>query len=314
MDRTLVAAAIFGLSLLMSPALAHPGHTPDANPNSLEECTLPQGWTEVEERDPRFVVFGELHGTNEAPQLIEDIVCALAERGESVLLAIEINSNENDALQDAWRGTHDQFTDALEDAGWRGRSDGVASLAMAELVTRAHALKSSGFNVAVTAFNGAKDDEQSAQFADLPGQGPHEAAQAANIAAATEQGRFDRVIVLVGSLHARLSPVTMGDTTFEPMAQKLNAYGSVIGLTMINAPGTSWNCQLDPAVEFVPGEPLPPDAVKCGEYRAGGLPDLERAPFISFDAYPGRERDERFDGFFWVGPISASAPAFPAEE
>ena len=41
--------------------------------------------------------------------------------------------------------------------------------------------------------------------------------------------------------------------------------------------------------------------------------DLKRAPFIGLGAFPGAEPDPRYDGFFWLGPISGSPPLLPGD-
>lgn len=309
----LLAASLSG-SIVAPVAAAHPGHHSEASADEERGCALPPGWSEVEALDPEFIVFGELHGTAEAPEFVSDLVCALAAKGERVLLAMEINSPHDPALQEAWASAPQDFRQALQSGGWERRNDGVGSDAMLEMVVRAHSLKSQGAPISVVAFNGARDDAQRARFAHFPGQGPHEAAQAENIALAAEAGEFDRVIVLVGNLHAMRSEVSTGGTTFEPMALKLEQYGSVIGLKMLQAPGTSWSCRLQPGFKFVAGEPLPPDAIQCAEHPSGATGEFDREPFIALPDADSEEAVAGFDGFFWVGPITASPPAFIEED
>src|SRR3546814_2334378 len=42
------------------------------------DCAMPQGWPAIAERRPHYVIFGETHGTREAPAFVGRIACALA--------------------------------------------------------------------------------------------------------------------------------------------------------------------------------------------------------------------------------------------
>ena len=305
MHRSVLARTL-GIGLIAaataSPALA--------DSTASATCELPEGWSEIAASDSDFIVLGELHGTKEGPALVESIVCALASRGERVLLAVEFSSMHNTKWQEAWELAPDAFAEAIKEHGWRGRMDGVASEAMWQMVTKAHALKASGAAVDIVAFNGARDEQPAAEFADLPAQEPHEAAQAANIAEAARSGDYDTTLVLVGNAHAALKPIF----GYEPMAPKLKAYGSVMALNMTYATGASWSCQMTMPEGMKPGDPVPQNAVQCAEHTAKGLPDPGLGVHMALGAFPGRDPSGYFDGYFWVGPISASPPAVPEED
>ncbi|WP_174291659.1 hypothetical protein [Sphingomonas bacterium] len=285
---------------LMAMALAVAG--------PLEKCELPSGWEEVDKRRTAYVVFGEVHGTAEAPALVGDVACGLAFRGDRLLVAIEQQASDDAALQAAWALPDERFAAALVRTGWAGRKDGVASRAMFELLVRLHRLRTGGRPIDVVAFNGARDPAQAARFAALPGQGPHEAEQAENIRLA-DSGRHDDVLVLTGNLHARKQPVTRGGVTFEPMAMRLAAAGAVTTLNMADAGGTMWNCLMKPGVEVPAGQGIPKDAIECGAHPTRGSADLSRPAYIGLGAAPGENRDPAFDGFLWVGRTTASPPA-----
>jgi hypothetical protein len=304
-------------SLLAAIALSLPAALAADPPGMLgatSECIAPEGWDEVAARDPDFVVFGELHGTREAPALIARILCAEAKRGRRVLLAVEHSSWQNPAWQKAWALPHNAFSAALPDLGWRGREDGVASAAMLALVTGAHALKDRGAAIDIVAFNGTRDDTQRARFANLPSQGPHEAAQAENIAQAAAAKDYDSVIVLVGNLHAEIGPLSIGGPEFDPMALRLQAYGSVLSLGMRHAGGENWSCQLPPGTKLAPGQEVTNEMIVCAASSAGAEGASARGPHITVGALGDPQLERRFDGTFWVGPITASPPAFPAGE
>jgi hypothetical protein len=116
--------------------------------------------------------------------------------------------------------------------------------------------------------------------------------------------------VLVGNLHARKLPIERAGKSFEPMALQLSRYGKVVTLDMAYGAGTSWNCLLKPGVKPVAGKPVGPNDIACGPSHTAGTADFKSAPFIRLDKPQGRSRDPAFDGAFWVGPASASPPAF----
>ena len=95
------------------------------------------------------------------------------------------------------------------------------------------------------------------------------------------------------------------------MAPKLKAYGSVTTLNMAYATGASWSCQMTIPDGIEPGDPVPQSAVQCAEHAAKGLPDPGLGVHMALGAFPGRDPGGYYDGYFWVGPISASPPAVP---
>lgn len=272
-------------------------------------CALPEGWDQIEAQDPAFVIFGELHGTREAPAFVGETLCALAARRRNVLLAVELDVWANAALQAAWALPHAQFPEALRKGGWAGRDDGVASEAMFALLVRLHALKDGRLPVSIAAFNGRKDEEQRARFAHLPGQGSHEAAQAENIRDAARAAGADLTVVIVGNLHAQKRPVTIRDMTFEPMAMQLGKTERVVSLQMRSAGGTAWNCRPRPGYEPKYGEPVSAGGIVCAAQPVGPYPDLHHKPYVALGAIPGEKTAGLYDGYFWLGPITASPPA-----
>jgi hypothetical protein len=304
MKRAWVAAAMLGATL----TAAHGSATPPSHASSLT-CRVPQGWSAVAARKTRYVIFGEVHGTREGPAFVGATACGLAARGERLLVAVEQQATDNAALQAAWALPPARFPTALRQHGWSGRQDGIASEAMFALLVRLHQLKAKGRRIDVVAFNGVHDESQRARFKDLPGQGPHEAAQSENIRAAGEAKRYDHVLVLVGNLHARKQPITRNGVRYEPMAMRLAPGAAVTSLNMAGAAGTMWNCLLKPGVVLEPRKPLPDGALDCASHPAGGHPDLRRPPFVALGALPGSDPDPDYDGFFWVGRVSGSPPA-----
>lgn len=268
-------------------------------------CSLPPGWKQIEARHTRYVVFGEMHGTTQSPDLVGSIACALAKRRQRVLVGLELSAEGNKALQAAWAGPHATFAATIDQRmiDWHGRRDGVASEAMHALLVRLHALKNAGASIDVVAFNPFSVPEQ---FKDLPGQGPHEAGQAANIRAAAAAKPYDKIIVLVGNIHALKRPVTRGSTTWKPMAMWLP---DTTTLDMEYAGGSMWNCRPQPGAVFVPGKPVPDDAIACRDYPVSRSTDDARQIGSRVRAGINQTPDKRdYDGYYWLGPVTSSPP------
>lgn len=282
------------------------------SPPSGPHCTLPAGWGAVTKDDPRYVVFGEVHGTAESPALVGDIACALAARGKRLLVGVELAADEDEALQRAWNGPHDRFADAVI-AGmpdWKDHS-GVTSRALLTLFVRLHALKTKGAAIDVVAFDGIKDEAQRAHFAGLSLQGPNEAAGAENIRVAAEAGDYDQVLVLVGNVHAQRRPYERYGQSFEPMAMRLARSGTLASLELVYGNGTAWGCRLRPGVTLANGpSDIKPGDMLCVAHSFGGRPGVSGGRRVGRWPTAWQTADDAaYDGYAWVGPAHVSPPA-----
>jgi len=268
-------------------------------------CEPLPGWSAaVEAADGGALIFGEGHGTQESPAVFAEVVCAAAASGGSVLVALELANSQQAALQDAWRASPEDFERELYQALpiWRSSRDGRASVAMLAMLTRLHALKSQGMQIDISAFNASP--AQATAFNDLPGQEPHEAAQALNIATARNRGDYSLTLVLVGNLHARKTPVSSRGGVWKPMGVKLEERGvSVVTLESDGPAGASWNCRLRPDFDISSNAAITEKDVVCG-------PSPEAAGKYQGDPRIELGGSENYDGFFRTGSTTASPPAF----
>ncbi len=277
-------------------------------------CTLPPGWDAVAARKTPYVIFGEYHGTEEAPAFVGNVVCALARRKQRVLVALEITSGEDPDLQAAWRRPAGAFADAAVATivDWSAdRGGGPMSSATLAMLDRLHRLKTRGAKIDVVAFNGVRDDAQRAKFADLGDVGGHEAAQAENIRLAAERGRYDKVIVLVGNYHARKKPIVRGGITYEPMAMRLAPPAQVTSLDLAYGDGTAFSCQMREGFTPVAGKPVTKADVDCRPRPLRGMPLPAGPARIALAETPWTREPALFDGYYWVGPIRAAGVAAP---
>ena len=278
---------------------------------SRSECELPDGWRAVEARNPHYVIFGETHGSRESPELVGAIACALAIRGQRVLVGVEIASSTNPDLQRLWATSAAGFAHRLlsELPYYAEREDGVASVAMVRMLDRLHMLSKSGKKVDIVAFNGARDAAQVRRWRDLPGQGPHEAAQAENIAEAAARQSYDRVLVLVGNFHAQRRPAHWPNATFDPMALRLAHTDTIISLNQVFAAGTLWNCIRKSGTVIPSSGEVRDDQRDCGLH--GHLPDhIPRGSVrIKLTKRAAGGESPQYDGEYWFPVVHGSQPA-----
>jgi hypothetical protein len=278
---------------------------PMASSGTTTECALPPGWDPVAAAHARFVVFGEVHGTRESPGFVGNVACALAGKGERVLVAIEHFSVSDGDFQKAWALPAARFIPAITKSGWAGREDGVASEAMLAMLVRLHRLAQAGRRIDIVAFSGVKDEAQSRKLSNLPSlQAQHDASQAENIRKAAARHPYDHVLVLVGNAHARKHLLTYTSPAYEPMAMRLGRSVPLVTLNMKAAGGASWTCEPK-------GGAAAENESECAPHSSAPDADLDRAPFIALGALPGQQPDPDYDGVYWLGPVTASPPAVP---
>lgn len=280
-------------------------------PTALRSSTFVVGWQKVAELKPKFVVFGEIHGTNEAPLFFGKVASELALQGKRILVAVELSAIDNAQFQDAWSAPHSVFEERLTSNGWSGRRDGVTSFAMLKMLSQLHALKDRGADISLVAFNGFKDEAQRLKLDTPSSQDGHEAAQAENISEAASQRHFDYTLILVGQAHASKTELVHAGSKFQPMAMRLNRAGKVISLAMASSGGEAWTCTLKPNVRPTPQQPINSGMLDCGNSHMSGITTLGTTQHIALGQLSGKESDAEYDGYYWLGDVTGSSPARP---
>jgi hypothetical protein len=271
-------------------------------------CSLPTGWSEIAAKRARFILFGETHGTRQSPELVGSVACALASKGHRVLVGVELNSSNDAKLQQLWNTPGKGFAaHVLNDLpGFAAREDGVGSEAMLALLDKLHRLTLAGKKVDVVAFNPSRAQEK--PWAKLPGQGAHEAGQAANIAAAAARRHYDEILILVGNAHAQKQPVDFSGVSYAPMAMHLASAGPVLTLEEKYASGTMWNCLFKAAAKGKPGSGAAGMKPDCGVHKTGGSPVPPKTQ-VGLWTKAQNGWDSGYDGYFWFAVVDGSPPA-----
>lgn len=181
--------------------------------------------------DARLLLFGEMHGSQEAPALVHGLACAISAT-QDVAVGLEIPS-EDQPLLDAYMGSAGGAEDArrlVSSAFWQQGRDGRSSVAMLQLIEGLRALKQAGRPVSLFAF----DDQPGTELE-------------RNVAIANGLRRFHnadpsvRIIALMGNVHAMQESMWAGDGMLTPSGKLLADLHPVSVLVSYPA-GTIWAC------------------------------------------------------------------------
>jgi len=229
------------------------------------------------------LVFGELHGSAQVPELVTQVACTAALNGEKLLVGLEITRDHNPAFQKFMAA--DTKAEARQIAEqdlatfWAKTKDGRSSEAIFDLMMDIWSLKHHGHDVALLGFRASANID----IEKIKSEGTDWIYRAEYDFLTQNLSEYDRVIALVGNFH----PV------------KWNAYndGSIAAFWSEGDKGTSWACfsGQECGVNDV-------DASRNWEkVKDGPIPSIAFADFVP----PG------YVGYFVVPSTTASKPFKP---
>lgn len=199
--------------------------------NALTTCSPIAGANQIWSRPAlRWVLVGEIHGSNETPDAFKDLVCDALARGKRVTVALEQSSAEQPALnriltaKDLSRATQE----LLHQTGWtEGSIYGKASKSMLRLLLSLRELRSSYPSLTIFAFDvpytgkaaGARDEAMGKALLSLGEKRPQ-----------------DLVLALIGNAHIFRAPMF----GYDPTAMYLPARES-LSIEVTDNGGKFWN-------------------------------------------------------------------------
>jgi hypothetical protein len=256
-----------------------------AAPTASADCTPIPGWERVlSDENVRWIVIGELHGTAETPAIFADAVCLTAEKRGPVVVALEIPSSDQPAIEafmtsDGGPAAQAEFFKARI---WHTGTDGRSSQAVFRLFDRLRQMHLRGRVDRVIAFQ----DDRPSRDPPGAGQGPYEQRLAASVRAAGTKGAT--VVTLVGDSHARRTETGFGKP-FMPMATHLPP-DQTLTLFADGNGGAAWNCT----------GPKPTD---CGAHELGARPEPAKR-----GAVLGPILEGAYDGLLNLGTATTASP------
>lgn len=183
----------------------------------------------------KVILVGEVHGTNEVPQLFANIVASVAKKQKKVGVFLEISQDAQSAI-DAFLKTSDESILRKNSFFQRELQDGRSSKAMVQLLRGLAKLSN------VTVFCMDPLEEKSSIMAQQRDTG-----MAAFINA--HQADFDTVLALTGNVHSSTALGTPWDLAFRPMGYELKAMakelpeGSILNILVRYGKSEAWNCR-----------------------------------------------------------------------
>lgn len=232
--------------------------------------------------ETRWVIAGEMHGTNETPDAFANLVCLAAAARGPVTVAIEYPADMQPAL-DAWLasdGGEAAQTALLAGSFWRRSiQDGRTSVAFLGLLDRLRVMHRAGTVRSVRAFCPPNDG---------PAVGDYNEAMADRLTKIAEAAP-GLVMVLVGNFHAINRAMTSPQGSIRPAASLLPADKKVT-VDIVGAGGSIWACQMEGCHRYdYPAQPSGPSRIA-----------------------PDTSEDQRYDMIYTLGkPYSAAEPAVP---
>lgn len=259
-----------------------------------EFCNKPEGIESLTaNQNVRYIIFGELHGNKETPNLFSESVCTLAASGKKVVVGIEHSKLTKDAYltfmeSEGTKEDEEHFLKGSDFATPFERAFGLTSEAMFDMIKKMRLFKQSGLDITVVPFvsySGSVSGLSKSQT-------PYEKELAANLIEYREQYAADILMVLVGNIHAMKSQAR--GLPFEPMAMHFPS-DSTLSINLVYTGGDSWYCSKECGIQEVKSSS---DDSNVG-FKISG------EPLVSDDE---EKLSSGYSGVFNLGEITASPP------
>jgi hypothetical protein len=229
----------------------------------------------------RWVLVGELHGSNETPAAFGDLVCSALAGGRHVTVALERPTSEQEALEAilTLKDLPVARKTLLEQSDWKTGIDGRASEAMLRLLVTLRALRSSYTDLNVFAFEAPFEGSSPGARDEAMGQG---------LLSLKTKYPQNLVLVLTGNVHAMQKPMFGYDVAAMYLPQQ-----ETLSLEVTDLGGTSWFANAD----------------GCGPARAG-IPSKGGAKPFGIYLDPELAPVGKVNGILSLGTkLTASMPA-----
>lgn len=273
----------------------------------------------LSQTQPEIIIIGEVHGMKEPPDFVKALTCHSLAQGHKTALALEIFDTDNEHKTYLASDGSNAAQEALFDHGmWSGEiTDGRSSEAMLKLIDKAREWSQNN-GLQVISFQDSNVDYEKYQSVDpetgetkidLNGYSQaHERGMADNIMTRSAALDVDKVIVLVGNVHARKSNVVFGERKYMAMAG-LMPRDRVLTLNAVTHGGSSWNCTGSPMIcaESLSQSQINKDSdmFKAEQFTVLMSNGEQTIPNVSIHAF----NTDNYDGVVYVGAATASPPA-----
>jgi hypothetical protein len=191
------------------------------------------------------LLLGEMHGTEESPAFLADVVCRALADGRSVSVALEVPAEEAERVSAflASGGAPSDRQALLAGPFWTADyQDGRRSVAMAALFERLRGWRAAGHGLRVELIDAADLAMRPAERDRTMGQ---------RLAALHRADPEGVIVSLTGNIHSRTTRGTPWVADFEPAGFVLKQVAPALRVTALDVSypsGTAWTCaSADPA-------------------------------------------------------------------
>ncbi len=214
---------------------------------TASSCTPVPGADRLWQPTTRWVIVGEMHGTNETPDAFANLVCLAATTGRPVTVALEYSGDGQSVINTylASDGNAQARSALLTLPLWNAEmQDGRGSVAFLRLWDRLRRMKQAGKITGVVASDVGTSTP--------PGQERN--AWMAKAWTAIPEPDHGIVLALVGNVHAMRKPIAFLADTIIPAGSLMPAK-QTITVNVVGSGGKAWNCQTDGCIEHDNGPP-----------------------------------------------------------
>jgi hypothetical protein len=234
------------------------------------------------------LLLGELHGTEESPAFLADVVCLTLRAGHPVTVALEIPREEKDRIETflASDGAESDRAALLDSPFWGSDyQDGRRSGAMLSLLDGLRRRRGKGQPVRIALIDRMERPTEG---------GARDRWMGEALAEASEEASDGVVIALTGNIHTKAGRGTPWDSQFEPAGFVLAGRKPGLRLTALDVSyqgGTAWFCTTA-------------EASSCQVRSVRGSADPQSGRVV---LHP--QMTNGYHGIYEVGSLTASPPA-----
>ncbi len=250
---------------------------------SAPSCGRPINGAKEISRPGGLVMFGEIHGTHEAPEFVLDFACQALSLGLKVRLGLELPAAESRAIERYLDsdGLESDRVELLSGAHWqREYQDGRSSEGMTDLLERARELRAAGLPLTVFVFDVDSWTEWNQR----------DAAMARTILGQASTDSSALVLTLSGNLHNRTKRGLPWDPEAVPMGTTIRmARNDALSFDIRHHGGSAWLCTQEDG---------------CGAIALSGT----RGPSRTIERWLVYD-EHGYNGAYWLARITSAYPA-----
>lgn len=174
-----------------------------------------------------IIIIGEIHGYIEPPKLIEAFICHSLKQDYKTLFAIEISQDKEEAISEYVKSSGDKVArrKILSDSRWLSIGDGRQTQSIFNILNVIRDYKSQGYQLSTVNFVPSNEAIKSFSLDNFSSE--YEKLLAKNIMDGFRIHKPDKMIVLVGNLHAKNGYGRFAGQTYQLMANYIDPRQSI---------------------------------------------------------------------------------------